>query len=204
MLQTSGIRTAAVVACLAVVCAVWPTPAKADVLISNLPGNDGTSTFINGAGGSLDSKAAGLTMPAGTDYVLDYVTLRLEIQDAANDPVVAIWSDAGGVPGTSLMTLTNPAFTVGIIADYQFTPPSQLILQVGQTYWIVVHNQSVGADSFRWMASSPAQDPTGIATNAGYLFDFTPPPPVTPSSTINTYQVDGSLVPVELMTFTVE
>ena len=188
----------------AIAVALWSSPASADVLISNLPGTDNTYTSINGAGGSLDSKAAGFIMPAGTDYNLDHVTLRLRIQDAANDPSVAIWSDSSGTPGSVLITLTDPVFTVGVIADYEFTPPSPFTLQASQTYWIVVYNESTGSDSFHWMASSPGQTPTGLATSAGYLFDYGPPPPVSPSSTINSYQVDGTLVPVELMTFTVE
>jgi hypothetical protein len=204
MAEMSVKRNVVVVAIVSFVFAALPTSADADVLIGNLPGNDGTYTSLNGSGGSIDSKAAGFTMPAGTDYFLDQVVLRMRIMDAANAPVVAIWSDSGGTPSAVLETLTNPAFTAGVVADYVFTPPSQVTLTAGQTYWIVVHNQSTGADSFHWMASSPGQTPTGTATSAGYLFDFTLPPPVTPSGTSNSYQVEGSLVPVELMSFTVE
>jgi hypothetical protein len=126
------------------------------------------------------------------------------MNDVANDPSVAIWSDAGGAPSSVLVTLNNPTFAFGVIADYVFVPPAQFTLQAGQTYWIMVYNQSAGADSFHWMASSPGQTPTGTATHVGYLFSFTLPPPTAASTTFNTYLLEGTTVPVELMTFTVE
>ncbi len=140
------------------------------------------------SGGSFDSKAAGFTLPAGQDYPLGAVVLRLEIQDAANDPVVEVWDDNLGAPGASLVTLVNPPLPVSI-DNFIFTPPAPFLLSASTTYWIVVWNASAGADSFLWRASSPGQTPTGIATSAGYLFDFGTPPPVTPSSTFNTYEV---------------
>ncbi len=203
--STLSTRAALAFACLAVLVTVPPAVATADVIISNMPGNDGTGTFLNGDTHSLDnSKAAGLIMPAGTDYFLDNVVMRLEILDAANNPVVQIWSDAGGVPGVSLITLTNPSFTIGGIFSYTFTPPSQFTLEAGQTYWVLIHNDSPGDDRFEWYANSPAITPTGIATNAGYLYSTGPPPPTASSSYLNSYEVNGSQVPVELMSFTVE
>lgn len=190
---------------LAVVCAGWSTPAGADLLIGNMPGNDGTGTYLNGDANSLDnSKAAGFTMPAGTGYFLDTVVMRLEIIEAANNPVVQIWSNSGGIPGTPLVTLTNPPFTIGGIFSYAFTPPSPVTLEAGQTYWVVIYNDSAGADRFEWFANSPAITPAGLATNAGYLYSTGPPPPTVPSSYYNSYEVNGTLVPVELMRFSVE
>jgi hypothetical protein len=204
MRERAFTRSTVVLASIIVALAAWPAPAAADVLISNHPGNDGTYTSLNGAGGSIDSKAVGFTMPAGTDYFLDQVTLRMRITDPANDPYVAIWSDVGGSPTSELIVLTNPTFTAGIIGDYVFTPPSQFTLVASQTYWVMVYNQSAGADSVHWMASSPGQAPSGSASHVGYLFSFTLPPPTGTSSTFNTYILEGTLVPVELMTFTVE
>jgi len=198
-------RVAMASVCLAVFVAASAPPAAADVIISNMPGNDGTGTMLNGDASTVDnSKAAGFTMPAGSDYFLDNVTMRIEILDAANSPVIQIWSDSGGLPSASLMTLTNPTFTIGGVATYVFTPPSQLTLQAGQTYWVLIYNDSAGSDSFEWYANSPAITPTGIATSAGYRYSTGPPPPTGTSSYYNSYEVNGSLVPVELMTFTVE
>ncbi len=64
-----------------VCCILCTTVALADVIISNLPGNDGTATSLNALNGAFDSKAAGFLMPATDDYALSSVVLRLDIQD---------------------------------------------------------------------------------------------------------------------------
>lgn len=198
-------QPAAVFVCLVMLSLLSSTSASADVLISNMPGNDGTGTFLNGDSHSLDnSKAAGFTMPAGTDYFLDSIVMRIEILEVANNPAVQIWSNAGGLPGSVLITLNNPVFTIGGIFSYSFVPPSQFTLQAGQTYWVVIYNDSPGSDRFEWYANSPATAPSGTAANAGYLYSTGPPPPTASSTFFNSYEVNGSLVPVELMTFTVE
>ena len=169
----------------------------ADVIISNLPGNDGTSTFLNApagganGGGAHDSKAAGFTMPAGGPWTLDFVTLRLAFFDTASVPMVQIYSNSGNNPGTLMQTLTNPPFTV-TTDQFQFMPSASLTLQGGETYWIVVWNNASGPNSFRWMASSPSIVPTGIASNAGYRFNNGPPPPSTNSTTLNSYSVTAT------------
>jgi hypothetical protein len=45
------------------------------------------------------------------------------------------------------------------------------------------------------MANSPSITPTGIATNAGYRFSNGPPPPTGNSTTLNSYEVGGTVVP---------
>jgi hypothetical protein len=174
---------------------------QAQVLISNFPGNDGTSTFMNApsgganGGGVHDSKAAGFTIPAGPDYFLTSIDLRLDFFDTASVPVVAIYdNNASNNPGTLLTTLVNPTFSTGI-GNYSFTPSSAFTLVNGTTYWMVLHNAAPIANSFRWMASTPSVTPTGIATTAGYRFSNGPPPPTGNSTTFNTYSVTGSVVP---------
>lgn len=111
-----------------VCCILCTTLIRAEVLISNLPGNDGDSTFINalnGTIGSLDSKAAGFLMPA-TDYALISLVLRLDIQDPLNDPVVEIYYDVAGQPNGPLHSVRGKTYS----------------------YWIVVWNASTGTDSF--------------------------------------------------------
>jgi hypothetical protein len=169
----------------------------ADVIISNLPGNDGTSTFLNApagganGGGVHDSKAAGFTMPAGDPWTLDFVTLRLHFFDTASVPMVQIYSNVNNNPGTLIQTLTAPPFTV-TTDQFDFTPATPLTLAGGETYWIVVWNNASGLNSFRWMANTPSVAPTGIATNAGYRFNNGPPPPTTNSTTLNSYSVNAT------------
>jgi hypothetical protein len=173
----------------------------AQVLITNLPGNDGTSTFMNApsggsnGGGVHDSKAAGFTLPAGLDYTLDSVDLRLNFFNLNSVPVVAIYdNNALNNPGNLLTTLTNPSFAVGL-GTYSFTPTSPFVLNASTTYWAVVHNAAAVANSFQWMANSPSLTPTGIATTAGYRFSNGPPPPTGNSTTFNSYAVFATPVP---------
>ncbi len=178
--------------------------ARADVIISNLPGDDGNSTFINAplggnnGGASEDSKAAGFLMPAGTDYTLDSVNLRLDFFDTDSVPVVALYNDSAGAPGTLLTTLTDPAISVGT-NTFSFTPSSAFTLNAGSAYWVVVSNNAAIADSFRWLTSTtPGITPTGIAASTGYIFAFSPPPPSGPLDTTfqNSYSVIGTAVAV--------
>ncbi len=191
--------TRRIVAALAAVVLATPA-AMADVIISNLPGNDGTSTFMNAppggsnGGGVHDSKAAGFTMPAGLGYTLDFVTLRLEYFSTASVPVVQLYSNVGGQLGVPLHTLSNPAIVVGT-DNFTFTPTSQVDLNANETYWLLVWNNASVANSFRWLASAPALAPTGLATSAGYRFSNGPPPPTGNSTTQNTYSINATIVP---------
>lgn len=170
------------------------------LLIGNLPGNDGTSTFMNApagganGGGVHDSKAAGFTMPAGTAYMLNNVVLRLNFFDTASVPMIQLYSNSGSNPGSLLATLNNPAITVGT-GNFAFTPASSFQLNPGETYWIVVWNAATGLNSYQWWASSPSQTPTGLATTAGYRFSNGGPPPTGASATFNTYEVNATPVP---------
>jgi hypothetical protein len=168
-------------------------------LITNLPGNDGTqSANLN----DTRNKGMGFTMPAGQDYFLDYVTMRLETFGAGVAPIVELWTNAGGLPGAPIETLTNPAFASSGIAEYDFTS-SGTILTAGESYWIVAYGVA-GADRYDWKASSPAQIPTGLATHLGALYDSNGPPPTSTSSIVCSYSVTATVVPVELMSFSIE
>lgn len=167
-------------------------------LISNLDGNDATQS----AGlDDLRNKGMGFTMPAGDDYFLDFVTLRLETTGSPV-PVVELWTDAGGLPGALIETLTNPTFAPSGIANYDFTS-SGSTLTAGASYWVLAYGVA-GVPSYDWKASSPAQTPAGLATHLGALFDTNGPPPTNTSSILCSYSVTGTLVPVELMSFTIE
>jgi hypothetical protein len=197
LLLVGKIRAVATVS--AILC--FSVGAQGVVIISNMPGNDGTSTFMNAplggsnGGGVFDSKAAGFTMPTTSQpYALDFVTLRLNFFNLDSRPIVQLYSNAGGNPGTPLHTLATPSFTVGM-ANYNFAATGSALLQSNTTYWVVVWNDALVANSFQWMASSPAQTPTGLATSAGYRFSNGPPPPTGNSSTFNSYSINATLVP---------
>jgi hypothetical protein len=185
---------------LVAVLAAFAGASRADVLISNLPGNDLTSTFMNApaggsnGGGVHDSKAAGFTMPAGSSYFLDYVDLRINYFTTTSVPMVQIYSNSGTNPGTLLTTLNAPPVVVGT-STVRFTPAGSFVLDPSTTYWAVVWNNAAVANSFQWMANSPSIAPTGLATTAGYRFSNGPPPPTGSSATFNSYEIGGTLVP---------
>ncbi len=160
----------------------------ADTIISNSPGNDGTQTA--GINDGTRTKGMGFTMPGGLDYTLDLVSLRLDITTTDVSPLVEIYSDAGGVPGSSLTTLINPgSFALGI-NDYAFTPSGAFTLEAGQSYWVVA-SSTLG--TYSWKASSPSETPVGMATHLGATFGAYPPS--SSSSILTTYFVDATVVP---------
>lgn len=181
-------KTASVLVAAAAAFTVSASALAQTTIISNHPGNDGTqSAGINDA---TRTKGMGFTMPSGLGYTLDGVTLRLNITDTSVSPLIQIYSDAGGVPGAALTTLDNPgSFGVGI-ADYQFTPSSTFALDADQSYWIVA---SSSVSTYSWMASSPAQTPTGLATHLGATFGAFPPSST--SGILNSYFIDATIVP---------
>lgn len=185
-------------ALLVAACLVAPPLMAQTTIISNLPGNDGTQSADLD---ELRNKGMGFTMPAGQDYILDHVTLRLETFGAIA-PVVELWTNSGGLPGAVIETLSNPTFAPSGIAEYDFASAGTT-LSAGTGYWIVAYGVA-GAAQYNWKASSPAQTPTGIASYLGALFDTNGPPPTTTSSIVCSFSVTATLVPVELQSFTIE
>lgn len=174
--------------CALMVCA---GAVSADVIISNLDGNDGSQSADLDA---LRVKGMGFTMPAGDDWTMDFATIRLRANGAGIEPIVQIWSDVGGAPDAVIDTLVNPSFADSGIVNYEFEPSGSVTLEAGATYWLIVYGTGVGS-TFDWMASSPAQTPTGVATHAGALFDTDGPPPGNNSSILNSYSINATLVP---------
>ena len=176
-------------------------PVRAQVvLISNLPGNDASQSadLTN-----LRNKGMGFTLPPGQDYTLLHVTLRLETIAGAPVPIVEIWTNAAGVPGTVIETLTSPVLNATGITNYDFTAAGTTTLVGGQSYWIVAYGLA-GDPVYNWKASSPAVPPTGLATHLGSLFDTDGPPPTINSTILCSYSVTAQQVPVELTGFTIE
>jgi hypothetical protein len=182
-----------------VVCLLAPPLMAQTTLISNLPGNDGTQS----AGlSNLRVKGMGFTMPAGDDYILDHVTLRLETTGSVPAPIIELWTNAGGQLGSLVETLTNPTLAASGIAEYDFASAGAT-LTAGDGYWIVAYGPA-GAPTYNWKASSPAQLPTGLATHLGALWGTSGPPPTSTSSIVCSYSVTATQVPVELQSFTIE
>jgi hypothetical protein len=183
------------VCCLLVVlglAAAAAPPAVAGILlIGNLDGNDGTQSADLGP---LRNKGLGFSLPAGPDYPLDLVTLRLDVLSLPVDPIVQIWSDGTAQPAAPLITLSDPTISGIGIANYSFAPMSSFVLQASTSYWLVVSGTDA-AGAFDWKASSPGVTPTGIATHAGALFDTNGVPPTSTSPILNSYEISVTAVP---------
>ena len=144
----------------------WAQSTNATVIISNLAGADDVNSFIIGDNGTnADIQwAAGFTTAAGSSFTLDNIFVRLNDVDASDDPLIRLFSDAGG-PGSSLVTFTDPA-NIGGINNQMLTPTSSLTLAPSTTYWIVMQNLNFGAGAvFNWIGNSNVF--SGDATYAG-------------------------------------
>lgn len=174
--------------------------APAAVIISNLDGNDGTSTSLNT---SDRSKAMGFLMGSET-LTLDSVVLRLEIADYTITSLEVRLFDNNGSnnPGSELLTFDNPAITANGVANYTFSAPVSYSLQAGEVYWVVARDLGSSTGS-RWLASSPAVTPTDPtpsvinATHFGTKFSVGTYPPTGVSSTLASYAVAAVPEPAE-------
>lgn len=161
------------------------------VFLSNLDGNDVTSTSLHT---SDRSKGMGFTM-GSSPLTLNAVTLRLDVPDVASTSMdVALFSDSGaGEPQSRLLTFSNPVLTANGIANYSFAAPSPFALAAHTSYWIVVRD--LGSFTFsRWFGSNPGAtptDPEGFPADAIHLgstfssLDIYPP--TGNSSLLNSY-----------------
>jgi hypothetical protein len=146
--------------------------AEAISLIGNYSStNDGASLNLTGA----NQGAVGFTLPTGTDYQLNAITLRLSsyntsVGDAALLQIYADTAKTSTNPlGATLQPLsfTNPSFSSDVAGDFIFTPTSTFTFTADTRYWLLV---DVGAGAFGWTSNNPAITPTGIS---GIVFDGT-------------------------------
>lgn len=166
---------------------------SAAVFLSNLDGNDGTSTALFS---SDRSKAMGFDIGA-TPVSLGSVILRLQFGELSNvNFEVSLFDNSGSNnPGISLLTFSNPDFSANVTANFTFDAPAPYQLAANTRYWVVVrdNNNSGTTSSGRWMASSPTVVPvdpdnsTVEATHFGARFSVGTFPPVGASGTLNSY-----------------
>jgi hypothetical protein len=183
--------------CTTLVLAALPT--HAGLIIGNL---DSTPVSANGfalvdIGASQGPLAFGFTMPSGTGYSLDSVTVTIGVTDLTFSPALssALYADAGGVPGaTPLVTFSSPSIAAGPSSeDYVLTPTTAFTLQPGTTYWFAATGSLGGAGDMYWEVRNDVA-PSGIATSEGYLSNNGSWQPFTASSPA--LRIDGTAVPV--------
>ncbi len=171
--------------------------ASAEVVISNLDGNDQSASTL--VGNLKRSKAIGFTMAGADAYLLGSVVLRLAVSDTTETIGAALFGESAGAPtGTALVNFTIPAFSVGT-QNYTLLPDADFVLQPLTTYFLVAYGTSQGSSTsyIDWLAGFPAVVPTGLATYAGAFADNTGAaavPPSQASSTINSFAVNATAV----------
>ena len=135
------IPVAFALAVLAVLATVAPEPAAAQ------------TTFISNTGqtapnASTDVRATAFTTGTGTYTLLSVGILIPFTQHWI--PVVAIYGDTGGNPGTLLATMTNPG-TYEDNAVHTFTAPANTPLSASRTYWLVTSNSAATNGTGFWV-----------------------------------------------------
>ena len=101
------------------------------------------TTFLSNTGQSANTstntvRATAFTTGTGT-YTLSSVAIYSPIQSTSPTPVVQIYRDSSGNPGTLVATMTNPA-TVADNTLNVYTAPANTTLAASTTYWVVTSN----------------------------------------------------------------
>ena len=162
------------------------TPAAADVgtvsvKVNASDGNGGTvsddfditvtappPTLISNTGqtsafNSTLIRATAFTTGTGI-YTLYSVEIYLGVQPGSPTPLVQIYGDTGGNPGTLVATMTNPG-TIVNSAINRFTAPANITLSASTTYWVVTSNSArTNGRGWRVTATSSSTLDSGTAT----------------------------------------
>ena len=192
--------------CLGVVIAfhALTVTTRADVLVSNL-GNTNTNTLratewwaVNPNLPAVQGRIADWvhqSFSTGVDAILlESVTLSVASSaiPASTGFTLELLSDAGGMPGSSLLTLNGNGapVTAGL---YDYTPAGAFTLQAGTTYWLYAHitpeaSATVTAQREFILKTTSDTSQTGFAGYAigdtsapsAQSFDFVPPPHTEP------------------------
>jgi hypothetical protein len=168
---------------------------SADVILGNYP--PANNTTLTADVDNLRRKAMSFAMPAGSDYFITSITLRLGNYITPGDSaVLEIRNHTGSTTAPGLTTIgafVAPASASSAISDFVFTPVGTVTLQAGTSYWIYLSGAN-STTSFDWRGSSPAIIPTGIAAYGGQsLFTTNGGTSWTSSATINSFLIEGDI-----------
>ena len=118
-----------------------------------------STTFISNTEQTSNSSSSNILATAFTTgastYTLSSVGLHLVEQTGTPTPVVGIYGDSGGNPGTLLATMTNPG-TLKINAVNTFTAPADTRLSSNTTYWVVTMEVTVNLSTGSTLDSGTA------------------------------------------------
>ncbi|WP_338420910.1 choice-of-anchor R domain-containing protein [Microcystis wesenbergii] len=142
-------------------------------------------------------RALAFTLPAGHNYSLDNVILRLRnlrIVSPIDIPLVQIRNDGGINPGsTVLASFTNPPNQGPGTFDYSFTPTAPFTFIAGTKYWLTVASTQ---GQFGWnIGTTPGINPTGIATLSGNRVSNDGGSTFSNFANFNSFQINATKVP---------
>ncbi len=174
-------------------------PSYAVSLIDNLPAtNDNLSSTISDSANT----AVSFTMPAGSDYILNTVFLRLGGYAATGDtPVLTIRRNTvlGNNPSSIILAnFTNPAGKGAATSLYTFTPTTSFTFLANTKYWLYL-SASAGSGNFSWRGSDDGatNTPSGIATFGAYRQTTDAGANFTAGNNFNSFAVNATPVPWE-------
>ena len=117
------------------------------------PRQSTTTTFISNTGQTSNAdltttRATAFTTGTST-YTLSSVGIHLSAQSGTPTPLVQIYGDTSGNPGSVVATLSNPgSITDNVVNTY--TDPANTMLSGSTTYWVVTGNSAaVNGQGFR-------------------------------------------------------
>lgn len=164
--------------------------AEASVVLTNMPGNDGTQSQSLSP---LRQKAVSFQVDASSSYVVQSALLRLNVLDTAMSPVLTLHLDSGSnTPGALAGTFTNPSsYTLGF-GSYQFQ--SSAVVLPSTKYWLKLSG-TIEEWDFDWAANSPGITPTGSWTYLSQLFSTTGGSSWAASGVLNSFELKATPVP---------
>lgn len=132
-----------------------PTTSFAAITYTTLPGPDGGGwCFGNG-----NLAAVGVRIPAGSDYTLNQIQVKLHDTSGGGTPfTISVYDNNSGLPGSAVATIGSGTGTT-TFGLYTLTPSSPITLLAGTTYWITASSSSTNSCAFGW--SYIGTDPTG-------------------------------------------
>jgi hypothetical protein len=186
--------------------------AQADPIISNMTPTDTNQSAIANVNGS---KGQQFTINSGsTDYTLNSADLKMAFDKfvggissnpdpGAAIPLLQLFSNnTSNLPGSALLTFTNPTFNYSTTAqNYTFVAPSAYTLTAGTSYWLVLSKSTASTDNVNrilWkggLSSNAAFLPTGpgaTAISSGNRFSGSATPPIGTSSNISQYTINAT------------
>lgn len=154
-------------------------PADAISLIGNNPLVSGGTRPSSLSSSPSSHIVVGFTLPTGSNYSLDSITLRLNsYTDAADTPLLQIYADPSKTRVSPFLInpesvlFSKPSSASNAINLFTFTPTSTFTFLADTRYWLKVGAEATSG-SFNWMNNGQGftNDPTGISglTYDGYL-----------------------------------